>query len=282
MSRYLLFLFTLLAITACNNTDGDNDDLVWTAPTIELPDSLPVMESVPQPDVLAGVSFTRAEKKITEQDCNVCSEISWSWFNLTPDANQVLYDSVMAFNWYYLTGIKGVSEQDLDSIAASFFRQAKTDVPVGEEPEAWMEQNKVWPAAITKETFTIGGGVYFMSSGAAHGNYATHLENFDASTGRHLKLNNIVAEPYKFTAIAEQVFRKQKGVATGMSLSEAGFSFKEDVFYLPEVFGVFPEGLLFVYAPYEIASYAEGEQLLLVPYSVFADELTTNYQYLAK
>ncbi len=283
MGKYSLLLVSsfLLVLTSCG-TDNSEDDLVWTAPTITLPDSLPQMEFVPKPDTLEGVLWTRSEKKVNEENCTVCSDISWSWFNLKPEANQRLHDSVTAFNWYYLTGIKGVGEQDLDSIAASFFAQAKKDVPLGEEPEAWSEQNNVWPVAITKETFTVGGGVYFQSSGAAHGNYATHMENFDVSTGSHLKLNNIVAEPYKLFALGEQIFRKQKGVAEGTALSEAGFGFKEDVFYLPETFGVLPEGLLFVYATYEIASYAEGEQYLLIPYSLIAGELTTSYQYLAQ
>lgn len=283
----LSFLFItvslLFTLASCNSgNDASDEDLVWTAPIINLPDSLPQMELVPKPDSLAGVAWTLDERKVKEEACDVCSDISWSWFTLNPDANQRLYDSITAFNWYYLTGIRGVREHDLDSIAVSFFEEAKKDVPVDEEPEAWSESNEVWPAAITKETFTVGGAVYFQTSGAAHGNYASHMENFDVSTGSRLKLNNIVAEPYKFTAIAEQVFRKQKGVASDISLSEAGFSFKDDIFYLPGAFGVFPEGLLFVYAPYEIASYAEGEQFLLVPYSLFASQLTTSYQYLAK
>lgn len=283
--RYALLSFIVAGfiVSSCNNSDSNNDNLVWTPPSITLPDSLPVLDSIPKPTEIDGYEFAFSEKSVKEQNCavDVCSDIAWHWFVLNPEANQRLYDSVSAFNWYYLTGIRGVGESDLDSIAASFFEEAKKKIPAGEEPRGWSEDDRVWPVAATKETFTVGGLVYFFNGGA-HGNYASHLENFDVSTGSHLKLNNIVAEPYKLTALGEQIFRKQKGVAQGMNLSDAGFQFKEDMFYLSETFGILPEGLLFVYAPNEIASYAEGEQFLLVPYSLFADQLTTSYQYLAK
>lgn len=285
MGRYSIYMLTLvmLVFLSCGSSETGGDDLVWTAPTITLPDTLPALDSIPRPTAIEGYEFTFGEKSIKEQNCaeTVCSEIAWHWFTLNPETNQRLYDSVTAFNWYYLTGIKGVGEKDLDSIAASFFAEAKKDMPEDQEPQGWSEEDRVWPAAATKETFTVGGMVFFYNGGA-HGNYASHMENFDVSTGNHLKLNNIVAEPYKLLALGEQIFRKQKGVSEGMNLSDAGFQFKEDMFYLPETFGVLPEGLLFVYAPYEIASYAEGEQYLLIPYSLIADELTTAYQYLAK
>jgi hypothetical protein len=285
MSRYLWLLALPFAafMVSCGSAN-EGEDANWAAaPTITLPDSLPVLDSIPKPSELAGYAWTNAEKALKEQNCKeeACSKISWHWFTLNPEANQRLHDSVLAFNWYYLTGIAGAREQDLDSIGATFFGEAKKDIPLGEEIRGWSEENSVWPAATTKETFTLGGWVFFFNGGA-HGNYASHLENFDASTGSHLKLNNIVAEPYNLFALGEQIFRKQKGIAEGMNLSDAGFTFKEDVFYLPETFGILPEGLLFIYAPYEVASYSEGEQYLLIPYSLFAKELTTSYQYLAQ
>jgi hypothetical protein len=42
-----------------------------------------------------------------------------------------------------------------------------------------------------------------------------------------------------------------------------------------------PDGLMFVYYPQEIASLQEGEQYLLIPYSLIADRLLPEYQYLA-
>lgn len=285
MARYLILLvaFAAFGIASCNNASDGSDDTVWSAPTIVLPDSLPVMDSIPKPTAISGYSWTNGTKALTEQNCaaDACSEISWHWFTLNPEANQRLSDSVMSFNWYYLTGIPGAREQHLDSIAASFFAEAKKDIPLGEEPHGWSEENSVWPAAATKQTFTLGGWVYFYNGGA-HGNYASYMENFDVATGNRVYLGDVVVQPYNLIALGEQIFRKNKGVAAGSNLSDGGFMFKEDVFTLPETFGIFPEGLLFVYAPYEIASYAEGEQYLLIPYSLIADELTPGFQYLAK
>lgn len=283
MGRYLwLFLAASFLAASCGSGSQQPEGLD-NAPMVVIPDSLPLIESIPTPQTLAGYSWTTGERTITETNCgDACSEISWQWFVLSQAPNATLPDSVNAFNWYYITAIPGAREKDLDSIAAAFFKEARKDVaPDGADFIGWGEEDRVWPVAATAQTFTVGGYVSFYSGGP-HPNGASHMENFEVATGRRLTLADVVAQPFNIFKVGEQVFRKQKGIDPSATLAEGGFSFKEDVFYLPETFGVLPEGLLFVYAPYEIASYAEGEQYLLIPYSVIANELRPEYQYLAK
>lgn len=282
MSRYLLLMFGISLLAACNSTTEQTGG--WeNTPLVVLPDSLPQLDSLPKPNELAGYTWAQGQRKIVEQNCNdiECSNISWQWFTLATAPSPALIDSVSKFNWYYLTGIPGVREQDLDSIAASFFREAKREIPPGEQMNGWYEDNYTWPAAATAQTFTVGGSVTFFNGGA-HGNSASHLENFDATTGNRLTLREVVEQPFNLFIIGEQVFRKAKAIDPSKSLNEGGYSFKEDVFYLPESFGILPEGLLFIYAPYEIGSHAQGEQYLLIPYSVMGRELRQEFQYLAQ
>ena len=66
--------------------------------------------------------------------------------------------------------------------------------------------------------------------------------------------------------IGEQKFRKDKGIAPGVSLRQAGYSFDNDRFRLPDNFAIGPKGLTFLYNLYEIASYAQGITELLIEY----------------
>ncbi len=277
-SFFALFL-ACMCLVACNS--GNSPENWEDTPLVVLPDTLPRFDSIPKPAELQGYSWTFEEKNIIENNCEstACSKISWRWFNL--EANAALKDSVDRFNWYYLTGIPGARKQDLDSIAASFFREAKADVPAGTKVQGWEEQNEAWPAFATANTFTLGGRVYFDNGGIT-GSFASHLENFDATTGKRLVLQSIVNQPYSLLAAGELIFRKNKGIDAATPLSHAGFTFPEGVFYLPETFGIHPEGLVFVYSPAEIASPAEGEQFILIPYSTLKDNLRPEYQYLAK
>ncbi|CAN5249442.1 hypothetical protein BH09BAC1_BH09BAC1_17400 [soil metagenome] len=280
MPRYLLsLLFGLMLTVASCNSGSDEVPIDHSYQRIALPDNLPRYDSLPMPVSLAGYEWQQSSRTITEKDCaaEACSEISWQWFVLSQAPSQVLIDSVQRFNWYYLTGIPGAREMDLDSIAASFFKEAKKEIPQGDKLLGWNERNSVWLAAATAKTLTVGGKIWGNYGG--EDNYASNLENFEVTTGKHLLLRDIVDQPYDIFGLGEQIFRQQEGIAEGSTLASAGFTFPEDVFYLPETFGILTDGLLFLYAPQEIASYTKGEQYLFIPYTLMGDKLNPTFQY---
>lgn len=277
----LLLLSLSIFATSCNS-GSEEVPVEMGQKRINLPANLPVYDSIPKPETLAGYAWTNAEKRIVETGCGSrCSNIGWKWFTLSQAPSPVLIDSVQRYNWYYLTGIPGAREIDLDSIAASFFKEAQKEVSDSSGRAVWTEGNSVWPVAATANTFTIGGFISGSYGGPSQ-NYASNLDNFNIASGRYITLKDLVAVPFDIFAVGEAVFRKQKGVTEGTSLINAGFRFPEDVFYLPETFGILPDGLLFVYVPEEVVSYTEGEQYLFIPYSLIADQLKPEYQYLAK
>ncbi len=68
------------------------------------------------------------------------------------------------------------------------------------------------------------------------------------------------------TAIGEKIFREERGLSKDTGLGELGFWFDNGQFSLTDNFAILPQGILFHYNSYEIASYAMGETTILLPY----------------
>jgi len=105
-------------------------------------------------------------------------------------------------------------------------------------------------------------------TGGAHPNFFSAYQNFDVLTGAKIRLADILVQEYQvpLTLIAEQKFRKAKGLSADASLRQAGYSFDNDRFRLAGNFAIGPEGLTFLYNLYEIASYAQGITVFLIGY----------------
>ncbi len=137
------------------------------------------------------------------------------------------------------------------------YEQFKKDFP--ETAQYWQFSAVVEPLVNTAKTLTLGFDMYNYSGGA-HGNALRILLSLHPGTGERIKLNEII-RPDKsdaFLKYAEQQFRRERDIPASQPLSEAGFWFENDRFYLSENFGVLQDGLLFVYNPYEIAPYTTG------------------------
>ena len=58
--------------------------------------------------------------------------------------------------------------------------------------------------------------------------------------------------------IGEKIFRNEKDLRSEEDLTEAGYWFEDGKFALNRNYLITPKSLIFIYNPYEIASYAEG------------------------
>ncbi|SHK94618.1 DUF3298 and DUF4163 domain-containing protein [Hymenobacter psychrotolerans] len=110
-------------------------------------------------------------------------------------------------------------------------------------------------------------GYYNYSyTGGAHGNYGTIVATFDTRTGRRLRYDDIFRAGTKtqLVALLDQAARRTFRLAPSTPLDQVLF-----VKQLPATRNVFltTGGATFVYTPYEIASYAQGEIRLFVPLS---------------
>lgn len=106
----------------------------------------------------------------------------------------------------------------------------------------------------------------YSYSGGAHGGYSTQVVSYDTRTGRALHYADIFrpeARP-RLQALLDAAARRQLGLAPTASLEGPLF-----VPRVPVTTNVFLTGggATFVYAPYEIASFAQGEIRLFLPFA---------------
>jgi hypothetical protein len=97
----------------------------------------------------------------------------------------------------------------------------------------------------------------YYYTGGAHPNYMSQNFNFNLNNGKLIQLSDIFEGDYKKILLqaAEKELRKQQDIPAKAPLSDFIF---EDELTLNDDFYLSPEGITFVYDPYEIAPYAFG------------------------
>jgi hypothetical protein len=100
----------------------------------------------------------------------------------------------------------------------------------------------------------------YSYTGGAHGDFSTIFYNIHPVSGRQLSFADFFKpeKEVQLEQLAEQKFRQVRGIPAGQSLSDAGYWFENDIFYLTDNMAVQADGMLFLYNPYEIAPYSEG------------------------
>lgn len=108
---------------------------------------------------------------------------------------------------------------------------------------------------------------HYTFTGGAHGYAGKYSLIFDAKTGHSVTNEMLFKDVSAFARYAEGKFRAKFGIGNDEPLNSKGFMFEEERFILPESIMFDKKGLLLFYNPYEIASYAQGPQELLLPYA---------------
>lgn len=105
---------------------------------------------------------------------------------------------------------------------------------------------------------------HYNYSGGAHGNYSSTGASYDLRTGRRLRYADIFqpAATQQLPALLGEAVRPLVGLAAGEPLDKQLF-----VKQMPVTRNVYltAGGAVFIYQPYEIASYAQGEVRVFLP-----------------
>lgn len=109
----------------------------------------------------------------------------------------------------------------------------------------------------------------YFPAGAAHGSYSTSYVVFDLAKKKNLKLDDILKTNVKFN-LKQNLFSYNSEWLDAHNITLSDLKVSEN-FY----FGA--NGLVFIYPLYELASYAEGESELTVPYSELRELLKPEY-----
>lgn len=162
-----------------------------------------------------------------------------------------------------------------DSINQSFFALTKAELikkVAAEHDKLYMpEMSHNWSIETFVDTVNILSKVIAMRYtestylGGAHPNTFTNLLNFDRKTGKTVLLKDLIKDEKSFLAIAERAFRKNQELKPQESLD--GYFFENGEYALPLNYSITREGLELFYNPYEVASYAQGPLVFVIPYS---------------
>lgn len=107
----------------------------------------------------------------------------------------------------------------------------------------------------------------YKYTGGAHGNAVTLYQFFDLKAGNELEFDQLISDHKGLEQLAEKRFRDQFEIGETESINAPGFWFENEIFVLPETFGLEENQLILVYNTYEIASYADGTIEVNIPLS---------------
>jgi len=96
-------------------------------------------------------------------------------------------------------------------------------------------------------------------TGGAHGYYGTALTTYDLKTGKSLLLSALISDVEALrTMLGEAFVAEKKEMVPDVTLKDLLLE-PEEPLALPVNFCILPEGIRFIYNPYEVAPYAVGQ-----------------------
>lgn len=128
----------------------------------------------------------------------------------------------------------------------------------------FIKPKKIAPFGVLSQ-FAIDEEIY---AGGAHGVYSTRYLAFDMGLGRQIFVKDIAIDSAKLRRLAYADYLRQKGIDPLVQYAEFELG---DNFYFDK------KGIHFVYAPYVLGSYAEGEIELSVPFAKLKGVLKGRY-----
>ena len=196
---------------------------------------------------------TKPESPMAQMDNSfvVCENNVW----LNDEIKKILtYDSAMNF------------KDGFNKAKTNYFNEYKKELP-GENDTLDLQfmnysRSQNIYVRYNEKNFVILESEEYMYSGGVHGNYGSSFFCFDLNSKKQLKLSDIIsADSITLQHLAEKYFRIQYNVRS--ALNEVLFENHlpvNDNFYFNE------KGIGFLYNPYEVASYAQGEINIFIPF----------------
>lgn len=155
---------------------------------------------------------------------------------------------------------------DYESLLTHFISQyEKIQTENPNDTFAWEADIKASKIYQSKEilNFEIS---HSSDTGGAHGSSGLLSIIVNPKTGKTISNKALFINESEFKAFAEKQFRSAFKINDKVSINATGFLFEYDKFQLPKNYFFKKNGLLLYYNHYEIASYAEGPQELLLSY----------------
>lgn len=107
---------------------------------------------------------------------------------------------------------------------------------------------------------------HYSFTGGAHGYQGLRSIVIDPLTGKNIPNAKLFKNEDAFKKFAEKTFRIQFQIPANSNINSTDLMFEEEKFQLPQNYFFTDSGLLLYYNTYEIASYAQGPQELLLTF----------------
>lgn len=135
-------------------------------------------------------------------------------------------------------------------------------------PHAYnMEESRNMQVIYLSPTLITLSEFYYSYMGGAHGFYSTSYIPVNLVTNKQILLKDVVTPQgqKQLRVLLEKYFRLQRGLSKTQPLTDGGLF--ENKLEPNDNFHVTATGITFNYSPYEVASYADGEIEVFVPFS---------------
>lgn len=225
-------------------------------------DTIPYKLGVKEPAATMVNNLLLPGKEMKEENAKFINSIVNKYLGCDSLHQNNLNDCMKAQSEQYATYYrKTVGEID-DTLRGEAFNNyySGTDMYVAYNENDWI-------------VFDIMSSEY---TGGAHGNYGSSYINLDMQGNKVWKLEEVLrVDSVKLQHEIEKAARKRTGMNESEEIKSRYFA---DRIMPNGNFILTHKGITFNYTPYEIASYAEGEVLLFVPYSSIKELLTPAFK----
>lgn len=139
----------------------------------------------------------------------------------------------------------------------------------------WSEQTNFWVVYNDDGLVVLNHHVYAYTGGA-HGNYSSNYICIDARNKKVLQLQDILQADT--TQLVKLLYKEARALYQIEEDAPLLAHMLTDELYIPEQYYISNKGITFVYGIYEVASYAEGEISLFIPYNKIMGMLTPYFK----
>lgn len=215
----------------------------------------------------ASAALLVAPKEYHAKKCvhdSVCAEVNLSWPVLSGGADSTLtkrLNDSIEVAVYLATNANPALPLPLalDSAAANLYTMLDSDIKAGSE------MNMSYTVELKGQSVFQSPGYLSVQMdgysfiGGAHGYYYTVLNTFSLNTSESVHLTSIISDTTALRTMLEKAFAEthQKEIPD-VKLDDLLLD-PEAPLALPSNYCIVPEGVRFVYNPYEVAPYAVGQ-----------------------
>jgi len=205
-------------------------------------------------ETVAFPKKTGSPKAVTDAFFISSPESDW----LNNQLKQILHqDTTLSFERGFEKSVKAYADNYRKMLA----EEVDTSMPM--ETLNYAQSQRVWVRYNDHDLLTLES-LNYEYSGGAHGNYGSSFYCFDLLNKKRITLSDVIdIDSASLQQIVEQHFRTQYHIKAS-SLSEVLF---DEHLSLTDNFYIAENGLGFLYNPYEVASYAQGQINVFIPFA---------------